>query len=162
MPRRSHLPWLALRECKPHAGADRCIWLVGKQSGQSNNNVSGLTSACLRLVRSASGLPDHTNRPCSLLLERACLAHLNRPTYTKSILQTLHERAAYATVGPLRPNLLSLHELPSVASLMPLTKVVSTRYAGVQAGGLRCGESAATISGSVPGTLDNQGKEARS
>jgi len=159
MPRRARLSWLPTRECEPPARAIRCIWVVGKQSRNSNNNASRLTSVCLRLVRSASGLPDHANRLCSLLLQSVCLRPLNRRGYTKSILLELRKRTAYSAVGPLRLNLLSLHELPSTASLKPLTKVVSARYAGVQAGGLRCGDSAASISGSVPGTLDNQGKE---
>jgi hypothetical protein len=38
--RRAHLPWLGPRECKPLAGADRCIWLVGKQSTISDRNTS--------------------------------------------------------------------------------------------------------------------------
>jgi hypothetical protein len=42
--RRAHLSSLALRECEPLAGADRCIWLVGKQSTISNRNTSGSIS----------------------------------------------------------------------------------------------------------------------
>ena len=84
------------------------------------------------------------------------------PVWTKSVLLTVSNGTAFRVPGRPATKLFSVHELPSVARYMPLTKVVPTRYAGVQAGGSRCGESAAKESGSVPGTLENQGKEARS
>jgi len=160
--RRAHICWLPPRAGERPAEPIRRIWLVGKQSRNPNNNALKLTSLCWQLVRSASCLRNHANCPFSPLMQRVYLAHLNGPAHTKSIRLELRKRTADAAVGPLRLNLLSLHELPSVASLKPLTKVVSTRYAGVQAGGLRCCDPAASMSGSVPGTLDNQGKEARS
>jgi hypothetical protein len=162
LPRRTHIRWVRPQEREGSSGTIRRIYLVGKQSRSRNSNALNLTSLCWQLVRSASCLPNHANCPFSLLMRRVCLVPLKGPANTKSILLALRKRTAYAAVGPLRLNLLTLHELPSIASLKPLTKVVSTRYAGVQAGGLRCGDSAANASGSVPGALDNQGKEARS
>jgi len=160
--RRARLTRPSHRKGEGPAGACRRFYVVGKQSRIRNNNALNLTSLCWQLVRSASCHPNHANCRFSLLMQRGCLAPLKGPAHTKSIFLALRKRAAYAAVGPLQVNLLSLHELPSVASLKPLTTVASTRYAGVQAGGLRCGDSAAGTRGSVPGTLHNQGKEARS
>jgi len=161
-PRTDHRTRPSHRKGEGPAGVCRRIYEVGKQSRSRNSNALNLTSLCWQLVRSSSCLPNQANCPFLLLMRRVCLAPLKEPRHIKSILLALRTRTAYAAVGPLRLNLLSLHELPSVASLKPLTKVVSTRYVGVQAGGLRCDDSAASISGSVPRTLDNQGKEARS
>ncbi len=162
VPRRAHLSWLVTREYEPPAGANPCIWLVGKQSRSSDNNASRLTSVCLRLVRSSSGLPHHANRPFSRLLQRACFAPLNGSAYTKSILLTLRKRTAHTVLGPLALNLLSLHELPSAASLKPLTNVGYTGYAGILKRESSRDNSTTVASGSVPGTLENQGRDLES
>ena len=92
-----------------------------------------------------------------------CFAPLcDYPIWTKSVLLTVSNGTAFRVPGRPATKLFSVHELPSVARHTPLTKAVSMRYQGVQAGGSRCGDSAAKESGSVPGTLENQGKEARS
>jgi len=54
---------------------------------------------------------------------------------------------------------LSLHGLPSAVSRTGIDKIGFSGYAGKQKGGSRCGDSAGRASGSVPGTLDNQGRE---
>ena len=160
--RRAHLPGLDSSECKPPAGTDRCIWLVGKQSRRSNYNASRLTSVCLRLVYSASGLPDDASRRLSLLWQRLFLAPLNGAGYIKSILLTLQKRTALRVFDPAAVNLLTLHELPSAVSLKPLTNGGSTGYAGSLKRELSCDNSATPASGSVPGTLENQGRDLES
>ena len=61
--RRAHLLWLAPKECEPPAGADRCIWLVGKQSTISNRNTSrsisifAELSSCFGLSHRFGSLP---------------------------------------------------------------------------------------------------------
>ena len=47
--RRGHVPWRALRECEPPAGANRRIWLVGKPSTISNSNKLGSVSILAEL-----------------------------------------------------------------------------------------------------------------
>ena len=159
MPRRAHPSWLAPSDCEPPAGANPRNWVVGKQSRRSNYNASRLTSVCLRFVRSASGRPDHASRPLSLLWQRLFLAPLNGPAYTKSILLILQKRTAFRVFGPLAVNRLSLHELPSATSLKPLTNRGSTRYGGFLKRESSCDNSATGASGSVPGSLENQGRD---
>ena len=98
-----------------------------------------------------------------LLPPSECSAPLHDyAVWTKPTLITSSNGTAMRVLGSPANKLLSLHGLPSVARYMPLTKAVSTRYASIQAGRLRCGDPAANASSSVPGTLRNQGKEARS
>ena len=64
LPRRVHVSWLAPRDCEPPAGANRYIWLVGKQSTQSNRNTSRFISflaelsSCLGVLRRLGSLPS--------------------------------------------------------------------------------------------------------
>jgi len=159
--RPGRLSWPTPREGKNPAGALREIVLVWKPTTISHRNTatanSSATKWCARLgpfYRARLLLP--------LPPQRERISPLSDRAGTKSVLLTLPKGIASAALGAFRLKLLSLHELPSIARYMPLTKAVSTRYAGVQAGGLRCGDSAANASGSVPRALDNQGKEARS
>ena len=159
---RSQCAWLAFREGMPSEGANYCNLLVGKQSGIRWSSTSTSTSFrgdCLARVEAC----DRANYLISLASQSVCLAPPGcGPACIKSILLVLRKRTACTSLGPPTPNLLSLHELLSVARYMPLTSALPTRYVGVQPGGSRYGDSAAKESGSVPGTLDNQGKEARS
>ncbi len=159
---RDHVSRQSPREGEASAGRCRRIWLVGKQSRSRNSNTLNLTSLCWQLVRSAGCLPNHINYPFSLLVRRVRLAPLKGPAHTKSILLEIRKRVAYAAIGPLRVNLLSLHELPSVASLKPLTNVGSTGYAGILKRESSRDNSATAASGSVPGTLENQGRDLES
>jgi len=159
--RRGRLSWPTPREGKNPAGALREIVLVWKPTTLSHRNTATANSSATKWfarlgpfyrARLLLPLPPQRER-ISPLCDRAA---------NKSVLLTLPKGIASAALGPFRLKLLSLHELPSVARYLPLTRALSTRYVGVQTGGSRCGDSAAKKSGSVPGTLDNQGKEARS
>jgi len=154
----AHICWLPPRKGEAPAGRIRCIWVVGKQSKISRRNTSRSPSIIgdwfARLVGSNRG-----SCPFSLVREPVCFAPLCGPYCTKSILPTLRKGTEYTTLGPLAPNLLSLHDLPSAASLKPLTKVGSWGYAGILKGESSYGNSAAAASGSVPGTLENQGRD---
>jgi hypothetical protein len=136
------------------------IGVDGKPTRLSNGNTQ--TASFSAAERFAQFAPF--NRDASLFpQQRGSFAPLcDYPAWTKSTLRTLPNGIASTAPGRLVLNLLSIHELASGARCMPLTKPVSTRYAGVQTGGSRCRDSAAKESGSVPGTLDIQGKEARS
>jgi len=139
MPRRARLSWLPTRECEPPARSHSLHWVVGKQSRNSKYNPQGsLRYVCDWFARLVA-LPDHANRPMLVSIaecvswssEQARLYRINTSGVTKTY-RVFSSRS-------LRLNLLSLHELPSVASLKPLTKVVSARYAGVQGRRVECG-----------------------
>ena len=157
-----HLYWLGHREGKNPAGALRQIGLVWKPTTISNWITATATSSAAEWFAQLAPFNRDTS-PFRFPSKRGCFAPLcDYPVWTESTLLTLSSRIAIRVPGCPAIKLLSLHELPRVTRCMPLTKPVSTRYAGVQTGGSRCCDSAAKESGSVPGTLDNQGKEARS
>jgi len=140
----------------------RWLRMDGKPTRISNRNAPAANSFATEwFVQQAP-----FNRAASLFPlppPSGCFAPLHDyPVWTKSALLTVSNGTAFRVPGRPDTKLFSVYELPSVARHMPLTKAVPTRYVGVQAGGSRCGDSAAKESGSVPGTLDNQGKEARS
>lgn len=140
----------------------RYIVVDGKPTRLSNRHTATASSS---VAGWAAQLARFNRRASSIVFAIQfwhCAAVCDYPAWTESAILTLPNGTAIRVPGRVAVKLLSLHELPSVASCTPLTKAVSARYAGVQAGGLRSGDSAAKSSGSVPGTLDNQGKEARS
>jgi len=137
----------------------RCIVVDGKPTKVSNRNTATATSSAAewfaQLAPFNRDAPPFPFRP-----RRGCFAPLfDYPVWAKSTLLTLPNGTASTSTGRPPLKLLSLHELPRVARYMPLTRAVSTRYADVQTGESRCGDSAARSSGSVPGTLGNQGRE---
>jgi hypothetical protein len=139
----------------------RCIVADGKPTTVSKRNSARATSYAPE--RFAQLVPF--NRDTSLLLlqpRRGCFAALcDCPAWTKSTIHTLPNGTAIALLGHLALKSLHLHELPSAASYRPLTRARSAGYAGIQKGGSRYVDSAATASCSVPGALDNQGERTR-
>jgi hypothetical protein len=73
--RQPHLSWPTPRECEPPAGADRYIWLVGKQSTISNRNTSQLTS----LLGERWSYVSVFHRVCSLGRPQRLDLHLGSP-----------------------------------------------------------------------------------
>ncbi len=140
----------------------RWIRVDGKPTRISNRNAPAANSFAIEWFVQ----PAPFNRDASLFPlppPSGCFAPLHDyPVWIKPPFITSLNGTAIRMLGRPANKVLSLYELPSVARYMPLTKAVSTRYAGIQTGGSRCGDSAAKESGSVPGTLENQGKEARS
>jgi len=134
----------------------------GKPTRISNRNASTANSFAAEWF----GQLAPFNREASLIPfppQRGCFARLNDyPAWIKSTLPTLpNGTVRTVTVRPAL-NPFSLHELASGVRRKLLTKVNSTGYAGMQKGEPRCDHLVAKSSGSVPGALDNQGKEARS
>ncbi len=157
-----HLYWLGHREGKNPAGALRQIGLVWKPTTISNWITATATSSAAEWFAQLAPFNRDTS-PFRFPSKRGCFAPLcDYPAWTKSTLLTLSNRTEIRVLGRPAIKLLSLHGLLSIARYMPLTRALSTRYLGVQTGGSTYGDSAAKESGSVPGTLDNQGKEARS
>jgi len=148
----------------PHSssGVLRYTGVDGKPTRSSNRNTGTATSSAAEWVpqlspfsRDASLFPLPPPSECSAPLH-------DYAVWTKPTLITSSNGTAMRVLSSRANKLFSLHELPSVARYMPLTSALPTRYVGVQPGGSRYGDPAAKESGSVPGTLDNQGKEARS
>jgi hypothetical protein len=129
----------------------RCIEVDGKPSRVSNRNTETVTLSAAEWFAQLAPF----NRDASLFL------FLPQPRSFSTVLRLPNP---YASAAPDRsaPKLFGLHELPSVTKRIALTTAGSPGYAGIRKGGSRCGDSAARASGSVPGTLDIQGKEARS
>jgi len=140
----------------------RCTGMDGKPTTVPNRNtVTANSSAAEWFAQLAPFNRDTSLFP--LPPQRESFAPLcDYPTWTKSTLLTLPNRTAISVLGRRVLKLLSLHELLSGAERIALTTGDSPGYAGIQKGGLRCGNLAAKASGSVPGTPDIQGKEARS
>lgn len=140
----------------------QCSGLDGKPTRISTRNTAIATSFAAEWFAQL----DPFGRNASLFPfppRRACLAPLcDYSAWTESTLLTLPNGTAKA--APSRPVIkrMSLHELLSAANLKSLTKANSAGYAGILKDRSRCDESAGKTSGSVPGALDNQGKEARS
>jgi len=148
----------------PHSssGVLRYTGVDGKPTRTSNLNTATKTLSARGWVpqlapfsRDASLFPLPPPSECSAPLH-------DYAVWTKPTLIRSSNGTAMRVLGSPANKLLSLHGLPSVARYMPLTKAVSTRYASIQAGRLRCGDPATNASSSVPGTPHNQGKEARS
>jgi len=139
-----------------------CIGVDGKPTGLSNRHTATRTSS---VAGWAAQLARFNRRASSIAFPIQfwhCAAPCDYPAWTQSTTFKLPNGTPIRVPGRLAVKPLSLHELPSVARYMPLTKAVSTRYAGVLKDRSRCDEAAGKANGSVPGTLDIQGKEARS
>ncbi len=135
--RRAYLSWLAPRECKPPAGAGRCIWLVGKQSTNSNRNTfpaaSFLAEWSPRLVLFCGASPA----PC-LPRQAGCLARLRYADLTRSAVLRLPKSSSQTTTGRFAGKLFSLRELPSGVRRRGLTGGGPERYTAIYRGMSRC------------------------
>ncbi len=140
----------------------QCSGVDGKPTRLSTRNTAIATSFAAEWLAQLAPF----GRDASLFPfppRRACLVPLcDYSAWTESTLLTLPSGTANTVPGRPAIKRLSLHELPSAANSKPLTKANSVGYAGILKDRSRCDESAGKTSGSVPGALDNQGKEARS
>jgi hypothetical protein len=147
-----HVSWGTPAECENSAGAVRRILVVGKQTTSLNRNRLALALFPSEWFTSVGSF----HRPsCLFPAQYRRLA----PTWIKSTLPTSQVWTACNTLGRPALKLLALHDLASGIKRTPLTKANSPGYGSVQKGGLRCKNSAAKASVSVPGTLDKQGRE---
>ena len=137
----------------------RCIEVDGKPTAVPNRNTATATSSVAEWFAQLAPF----NRVTSLLRfssQSRCFAPLcDYPAWTKSTLLTLSNGTPIRAPSRAVLKLLSLHELSSSLRSKPLTRAGPAGYAGIQKGGSRCGDSAARASGSVPGALENQGRE---
>ncbi len=150
MPRRAHLPWLAPRECKPHAGADRCIWLVGKQSTNSNRRILAATSFPTEWSPGFGLFHDASSWPW-LPLQGAYLGGLRRANQTRSGVVCLPRNSGNKTTSRCSNKFFSFHDLPIVAGFRGLTAESPKRYIPVRRGRSRRGGLSKSPNGPVEG-----------
>ena len=150
IPRRAHLPWLAPRECKPHAGADRCIWLVGKQSTNSNRRILAATSFPTEWSSGFGLFHDASSWPW-LPLQGAHLGGLRRANQTRSGAVCLPRNSGNKTTRQCSNKFFGFHDLPIVAGFRGLTTESPKRYIPVRRGRSRCGGLSKSPNGPVEG-----------
>ena len=131
IPRRAHLPWLAPRECKPHARADRCLWLVGKQSTNSNRRILAATSFPTEWSSGFGLFHDASSWPW-LPLQDAYLGGLRRANQTRSGVVCLLRASSNTTTCQCSFKFFGCHDLPIVAGLRGLTAESPERYIRVR------------------------------
>jgi hypothetical protein len=147
--RRAHLSWLVPRECKP-TGADRCIWLGGKQSTHSSRRTSAATSfrtecsPSLGLFRDASSLPW-------LLLQGAYLVGLPGANRTRPGVVCLLRNSSNTMTCRFSGKFFGYNDLPIVAGLKGLTAESPKRYIPACRGRSRRGGLSKSPNGPVEG-----------
>jgi hypothetical protein len=148
--RRAYVSWLAARECKPPSGADRCIWLVGKQSTNSNRRILAATSSpnewspCFRLFHGASSSPW-------LQLQAAYSGGLPGANKTRSGLVCLPRNRSNTTTCECSSKLFGCNDLPIVSGFRGLTAETAKRYIPVRRGRSRRGGLTKSPNGPVEG-----------
>jgi hypothetical protein len=150
MPRRSHLPWLAPKECKPHAGADHCIWLVAKQSTNSNRRILAATSFPTEWSPGFGLSHDASSRPW-LPLQGAYLGGLRRANQTRSAVLCLLRYSGNTTTCQCSSKFFGCHDLPIVSGFRGLTTESPKRYIPVRRGRSRRGGLSKSPNGPVEG-----------
>jgi hypothetical protein len=148
--RRAHLPWLAPRECKPPAGADRCIWLVGKQSTNPNRTILAATSFPTAWSPGFGLFHDASSSPW-LPLQGAYLGGLRRANQTRSGVVCLLRNTSKKTTCQCSSKFFDYHYLPIVAGLRGLTPESPKRYIPVRRGRSRRGGLSKSPNGPVEG-----------
>ena len=136
--RRVHLPWLAPREWEPSAGAHRCIWLVGKQSTNSNRRILAATSFPTERSRGFGLSHDASSWPW-LRLQGAYLVDLRLADETRSSAVCLLRDGSHTKTCQCSCKFFCFHDLPIVAGLRGLTTESPKRYIQVRRGRSRRG-----------------------
>ena len=157
LPRPVPFCWLPPREGEATAGVIQRLLVVGKPSTRSSSGMPGSISFLDHWFVWAVA-SDRFNCPFPILPQRAHFHPLLCPAWIKSSFPRLLNRVA--NMAPGRPvlKLLSMYALASDLNRKPLTIDNSAVYASMLKGRFSCDESAGKTSGSVPGTLDNQGR----
>lgn len=156
--RRDYRSGSSSRKRENPAGAPRQVGLVGKQTTMSNRNSLMATSFPAEWFARFDSF-HRPSCPLSLLPGYRRFVYLCGPGWIKPTLLKLRNCSACSALGRPAVKLLGLHDLASNIRRTPLTKANSPGYGGVQKGGSGCNDSSAKASGSVPGTLNNQGRE---
>jgi hypothetical protein len=135
--------------------------LDGKPTKSSNRHTSThipFASECLR----QSGPSYRQNRSFLHSRHDECVSHPCGQARTKSTSQVLSSSITGIASAQAELKSFIIHRLPRYISPIGVDKLGLWAYVGVQNGGSRVSHSTAMASGSVPGALDIQGKEARS
>ncbi len=139
----------------------RWIGLDGKPTRVSNRNASMVSSFAAEWLARLG--PFHrANCLFALSPQFGRVTPLCDGAQANSTARRLPNGIAGMPFGLIAPKPFSLHGLPSAACRTGIDKMGFWGYAGKQNGGSKCGDSASRASGSVPGTLNNQRREARS
>jgi len=158
--RRAHLSWLAPGECKFPAGADRCIWLVGKQSTNSNGRILVATSFPAEWSPSFDFF-DYASSLPSLQIQGAYLRGLRRANKTRSGVVCLLRNSSNTRTCQWSSKFFGCHDLPIVAGFRGLTAESPKRYIPVRSGRSRRGGLSKSPNGSVgrivPGNFGERG-----
>jgi hypothetical protein len=150
VPGRARFSWLAPRKCEPPAGANRYIWLVGKQSTLSSRRTPAATSfptecsPSLGLFRDASSLPW-------LPLQGAYLGGLPGPNQTRSSVVCLLRNSSNTTTCQFSSKFFGCHDLPIIAGSRGLTAEGPKRYIPVRRARSRRGGLSKSPNGPVEG-----------
>jgi len=150
VPRRVHLSWLDPRKCELPAGANRLIWLVGKQSAISKRNTSrsisflGELSYSLGVLHRLGSLPSppqqdvHLGRSlCAGRIRSALLGLLRSYSKTPTVRST--------------HNLFSCNDFLRGVCNTPLTRDCSGRNIPPPRGGWKCTALSKIPNGPVAG-----------
>jgi hypothetical protein len=148
VPRRARLPWLAPRDCEPPAGADRCIWLVGKESTKSNRRILAATSFHTEWSLGFGLFHDASSWPW-LPLQGAYLGGLRRANQTRSGVVCLMR--SDTTTCQYSSKFFICHDWPIVPGLRGLTAESPKRYIRVRRGRSRRGGLSKSPNGPVDG-----------
>ena len=147
---RDHVSRQSPREWGASAGRCRRIWLVGKQSTNSNGGIPSATlvptewSPGFGLFRDASSLPW-------LPLQGAYLGGLRRANQTRSGVVCLLRNSSNTTTWRYSCKFFGYHELPIVSGFRGLTSETAKRYIEVCRGRSRRGGLSKSPNGPVEG-----------
>jgi hypothetical protein len=150
VPRRDHFSRQGPRKGAAPAGSCRRLWLVGKQSTNSNRRILATTSFPTEwspgfgLFHDASCLPW-------LPLQGANLGGLRPANQTKSGVVCLPRNSGNKTTCQCSNKFFSFHDLPIVAGFRGLTAESPRRYIPVRRGRSRRGGLSKSPNGPVEG-----------
>ena len=158
LPRGVHPCQPTPRECEPPAGANRYIWLVGKQSTISNRNTSGSISilaelsSCFGVFHPLVSLPGPRRQ--DVQLDRLPCAGQIR----SGELRLLKSNCNIAAVRSIR-NPFSCNDFSRSVRDTALTKGSSERNMTSHIARSRCAASAELPTGWVPAPLAKSGED---
>jgi hypothetical protein len=148
--RRAHLSWLVPRECKPPAGADRYIWLVGKQSKNSKRRILAAVSPLTEWSPGFS-LFQYASSSRWLPLQGAYSGGLRRANQSRSGVVCLPRNSSNTTTCQCSSKFFGCDDLPIVAGLRGLTTESPKRYIPVRRGRSRRSGLSKSPNGPVEG-----------
>ena len=150
VPRRDHLSRQSPREGAAPAGRFRRIWLVGKQSTNSNRRILAASSFRTEWSSGFGLFHDASSWPW-LPLQGAYLGGLRRANQTRSGAVCLPRNSGNKTTRQCSNKFFGCHDLPIIAGLRGLTAESPKRYIPVRRGRSRRGGLSKSPNGPVEG-----------